>query len=284
MDHLKIHLLGCFRIAYDGRPLDGFGCAKLQELFTIFLLNAGRWIRRDWLAAQLWEDIGCAAPRKNLRHLFWRLQTALKQTNGASEKLFETRGVDWLACRPQPEAWIDVSVLEGACKLICGCDGMLIPAELLPSVERAADGCSGALLDGCNQQWCLVERERLSDVYLTVLDRLMDHCLVTGDYWMGIQRAHSSLQRDPAREETFRRLMVLSALHGDRTRAMRHFNRCAKVLEDEFEVGPTRATIALSEMIRDDRLASYPPEDLYRVVSADRWVDRSANQPETPTA
>jgi DNA-binding SARP family transcriptional activator len=284
VDHLEIHLFGCFRIAFEGRPLAGFGCGKLQELFAILLLNPDRWIRRDWIAAQLWEDIGCSAPRKNLRHLFWRLQTALKETNGASDRLFETRGADWLACRPQSETWIDVSVLESACKLVCTSNGRLIPTELLPTVERAAERCSGVLLDGCNQQWCLVERERLSDIYMNVLDRLMDHCLVSGDYWTGIQHAHASLQRDPAREETFRRLMVLSALHGDRTRALRHFKRCTEVLEDEFDVRPSRATIALSEMIRNDRLTSCPPEDLYRVVSADRWVDGTSDRPAASTA
>jgi len=276
MDQLKIHLFGCFRIAHDGRPLDGFGCGKLQELFALLLLNSGRWMRRDWIAAQLWEDIGCAAPRKNLRHLLWRLHNALNQARSGDGGLFETRGADWLACRPTPATWIDVDVLESACKLLCDRDGMLIPSSVLPMVENAADGCSGALLDGCSQQWCLVERERLSDVYMTVLDRLMDHCLVLGDYWAGIQHAHSSLHRDPAREETFRRLMALSALHGDRTRALRHFQRCVKVLEDEFDVRPSRATVTLSEMIRDDSITSFPPEELYRVVSTDRRIAESA--------
>ena len=39
-----------------------------------------------------------------------------------------------------------------------------------PSVYR------GDLLEGCYQDWCLFERERLQNAYLAMLDKLMVRC------------------------------------------------------------------------------------------------------------
>jgi hypothetical protein len=63
--------------------------------------------------------------------------------------------------------------------------------------------------------------------------------------------------------------MRLRYLAGDRTGALRQFERCAAALDSELDVLPSRATVHLYEQIRGDRLpaanAAPPP------ISGKEW-------------
>lgn len=82
--------------------------------------------------------------------------------------------------------------------------------------------------------------------------RLSDELERAGDYAAAIQQANRLLRSDPLREETYRRLMRLYALHGDRAAALRIYYTCATTLQQELGVWspvrirsrPTRACCA----------------------------------------
>ncbi|MBN1814367.1 MAG: bacterial transcriptional activator domain-containing protein [Anaerolineae bacterium] len=116
----------------------------------------------------------------------------------------------------------------------------------------------GDLLEGCYQDWCIYERERFQHMYLAMLDKLMDHCQARQDYEAGLSYGRRILRYDCARERTHRRLMRLYYLAGDRTAALRHYERCVAALEKDLGVKPTRSTEALYEQIRADRLDELP--------------------------
>jgi DNA-binding SARP family transcriptional activator len=62
-----------------------------------------------------------------------------------------------------------------------------------------------------------------------------------------------SLEVDPARESTYRALMRLLFMNGDRTSALRAYERCAAVIQGEFGVLPESETEALVAEIRAGR-------------------------------
>jgi len=125
-------------------------------------------------------------------------------------------------------------------------------------LRGAAQIYSGALLEGCYQDWLLCERERFQNMYLNMLDKLIRHCETTGAYEVGLDYCSRILHIDPARERAHQQMMRLYFLSGDRTSALRQFDRCVKALEKELNVKPTRRTLALYEQIRADRL-DYAP-------------------------
>jgi DNA-binding SARP family transcriptional activator len=121
-------------------------------------------------------------------------------------------------------------------------------------LQNAVDLYRGDLLEGWYQDWCLFERQRLLNMYLAMLDKLMGYCEAHQEYESGILYGMRILRYDQAQERTHRRLMRLHYLTGDRTAALRQYESCVAALKEDFGVGPARRTVALYEQIRSDQI------------------------------
>ena len=62
------------------------------------------------------------------------------------------------------------------------------------------------------------------------------------DYRAAIKVAQRLLRHDPLREETYRLLMRLCALNGDRTGVVRAYDTCVTVLRRELDLEPNVET------------------------------------------
>jgi DNA-binding SARP family transcriptional activator len=89
-------------------------------------------------------------------------------------------------------------------------------------------------------------------MFLCLGDLAMSGCLVASERPEGVRLGFDILRHDPAREGTHRSLMRLHALAGDRTAALRQFERCVAALREELGVPPSRRTRELAESIRAD--------------------------------
>jgi DNA-binding SARP family transcriptional activator len=113
-------------------------------------------------------------------------------------------------------------------------------------------------MEGCYQDWCLFERERLQNMYLEVLDKLMDYCEEHGEIENGLIYGTLVLRLDRARERTYRRLMRLYHLDGNRSEALRQYQRCEAALHEELDVSPSNRTKELLKQIQLDQLEKPP--------------------------
>jgi DNA-binding SARP family transcriptional activator len=120
------------------------------------------------------------------------------------------------------------------------------------NLQQAVDLYQGDLLEGWYQDWLLCERERLQNMYLAMLDRLIRYCEAHQEYAAGLNYGERILKYDPARERTHQQMMRLKYLAGDRTGAMRQYDRCVKALSEELGVQPGRRTRELLDQIRSD--------------------------------
>jgi DNA-binding SARP family transcriptional activator len=100
---------------------------------------------------------------------------------------------------------------------------------------------------------------RLQNIYLLMLDKLMKYCETQALFETGIQYGVRALRCDRAREITYRWLMRLCYLSGDRTGALRYYSRCEEALRTELEVEPTAQTHALWREICADRFPAPSP-------------------------
>jgi DNA-binding SARP family transcriptional activator len=255
MNTLRIRLFGKFQAELEGRALNNLDAFKVQELFCYLLLNRDRPHHRESLSGLLWGDNETPQSKKYLRQALWQLQLAL---NSGAEKPHNGPLVvdpDWVSIEPRINFWLDVQVFDETLARVRGIPGRALDLAQVLALKEAIQLYRGDLLEGCYQEWCLYERERLQNAYLDMLDKLMGYAEAHNEYEAGLEYGARILRYDRARERTHWQLMRLYYLAGDRAGALRQYERCAMALDQELGVKPSRRTTALYEQIRADNVA-----------------------------
>jgi DNA-binding SARP family transcriptional activator len=245
MGALEVRLFGKFSILRDGKPLDTLSVGKAQEALCYLLLHREHVHSRESLADLLWSDCSASQSRKYLRQVLWQIQAALH----ADMLIVES---DWVSLNAKADLWIDVSLFERAVADAQGVPGPHLSDDTAQALQQAAELYQGDLLESWYQDWCLFERERLQNMYLALLDKLMEYCESLQDYEAGLAYGTRILCLDRARERTHRVAMRLLYLAGDRTSALRQYQRCVAALHEELDVEPAKSTRVLYEQIRAD--------------------------------
>jgi len=256
MSALSINLFGKFNVHTGGQTLEGFDACKVQELLSYLLVHRERPHTRESLASLLWGETATDKSKKYLRQTLWHLQSALEGHSGGSndDGGLLSAGHDWVRLNAGSTLWLDVEVFERAFARVQGKAGKDLDEETKRIVEAAAELYKGDLLEGWYQDWCLYDRERLQNMYLVMLDKLISYCEAHRDYELGLFYGSIILRYDRARERTHRQLMHLLYISGDRTAALRQYERCVAALRQELDVAPDRRTAALHQQIRLDQL------------------------------
>jgi DNA-binding SARP family transcriptional activator len=252
MDRLRIYLFEQLRVYRNDEELAGFPTAKAQHLFCYLILRRNRCHARGVLAGLFWGDSPEEQARKALRTTLWRLRAFLEPPGSEgsylivnNEEIGFNRGGDY---------WLDVEEFERR----------LVPRL---QIERAIGNtgppdqegfCSlsdsinlyrGDLLEGCHEDWCLYERERLQGMFLHALTCLMLYYRHQGRYDQAIGCGQRILSYDPLMEEVHREMMRLHALNGNRGAALRQYRLCRDILTRELGIEPMDETDALYAQI-----------------------------------
>ncbi|MBK6795289.1 MAG: hypothetical protein IPG76_00390 [Acidobacteria bacterium] len=74
---------------------------------------------------------------------------------------------------PKADLWLDIIEFEEAFHAIQGLPPDQYEAHEIRALRHAAELYQGDLLTGCYEDWCLCERERLRDMHLAILQKLM---------------------------------------------------------------------------------------------------------------
>jgi DNA-binding SARP family transcriptional activator len=251
---VRVWLFGVPEI-YGGLPpsqsLEG---RKAQELFCYLLLTRGRQCSRETLATLLWPEVPPERAKKYLRQATWRIHATLDSPIHPSERVLTT-GPEWLQIADDAPIWCDVEAFETAIRDASGVRDEALDAGQARRLHQAVALYRGDLLETWYQDWCLFERERLQNVYLALLDKLCVYHERRGEPEPAIALALRILRIEPARELSHRGLMRLYLLAGDRTAALRQFERCKVALRDELGVQPAGETTRLYHSIRGDGAA-----------------------------
>lgn len=237
MRTLHIQLLGDFCLTYGETPVRSFASPRLQSLLAYLVLHRDAPHARQRLAFLFWPDSTETQARTNLRWLLFEFRRALRAAGAFLE--FDGPMLRWRSGAPFT---LDVDDLQAALtdaqRLAHGDD----PARRRALLDRAVTLYRGDLLPACYDDWIAPERERLRAQFIGALESLIEQLQTEGDLDAAIRHAHDLLRHDPVHEATYRRLMRLYALVGDRPGALRTYHACATVLQRELEVEPSPAT------------------------------------------
>lgn len=275
MAFVTVRLFGRFDASCHGQPCTALNARRARELLSYLVLHRNQPQHRETLAGLLWEDTPPEQARKYLRQSLWQVQTALSLE--ADEAAGNVLDVDpeWIQLNECDHLMVDVTRFEAAACRCRGIAGAQLDDNARQLLEEAVGLYRGELLAGWYQEWCLFERERLQNDLLDALDKLVCCCEARCDSERGLAHARWMLAIDPAREQVHRHIMRLHHLAGNRTEALRTFQRCEKVLLQEFGVKPSHQTVLLHESIRDGRVdpQSLPAINGSSPVTSDRVPD-----------
>ena len=110
------------------------------------------------------------------------------------------------------------------------------------TLEIAMQCYQGDLLPSCYDEWIQPERDRLQQTYQGALERLTELLQQEHNYAGAIRVAQRLLRLDPLQEATYRHLMHLYAVRGDRGAILRTYQTCAAVLKRELAIEPGLTT------------------------------------------
>ncbi len=257
---LHIRLFGKTSIQQNGQPRTDLS-AKALELLCYLLIHRDRPHTREALATALWPDVSESKSKKYLRQTLWQLQTALENCEQGEQSEADAMFLlspGWIRLNTEAGWWLDVNDFEQVYTRFHDLSGQALTAQQASTLEEAVALYQGDLLETWYQDWCIFERERLQLMYLLMLEKLMGYCEVRQLYAKGVAYGQGVLRHDRAREGAHRQLMRLYFRAGDRTAALRQYDRCVAALAEEFNLPPSQETVALSQQIRADRLEDAP--------------------------
>lgn len=259
MSEIRIQLFGRFCVRRDGQVVAGLEADKLQELFGYLLLYRRSAHARESLASLLWPETTTAHAKKRLRQVLWLLQSALgSQAEAPPDRLLLVTA-DQVQINPEADFWLDVAVFEKTFACVEGIAGQQLGTQHVEALHNAVQSYRGPLLDGCYEDWCLYERERLQNMYLVMLEKLINYCEAHQDYETGIQYGMRIIACDKVHERTYRRLMRLHYLNGNRAKAIHLYEQCTYALDEELGVKPSQRTTTLYKQILAEHLVAPEP-------------------------
>ncbi len=234
---LHVSLLGDFRITHDDAPVAGLDAPRLQSLLAYLILHRGAPQSRAHLAFLFWPDTTEAQARTDLRNLLHHLRRALPEADAYLDANVQT--LQWRSDAP---LILDVAGFEAAVSQAGQALQRNDVAACRGALERAVALYKGDLLPSCYDDWIIPHREALRQACLSALEGLVRIAEEQRDYEAAIDHARRLLRHDPLHEGTYRCLMRLHALNGDRASALRVYHTCATVLQRELEVAPSVPT------------------------------------------
>jgi predicted ATPase/DNA-binding SARP family transcriptional activator len=240
---LKLTLLGGFQAQLEPGPALVLATKKTQALLAYLALPLGQAHAREKLATLLWGDMQDAQARGNLRHALSRIRKALPRTTRPGMLL------DGASVALDPAA-VDVDVAQFE---------RLVADGSADALGRAASLYRGDLLAGLAlaerpfEEWLTSERERLHELAIQGLGRLLIHQQKADAAEPAVQTGLRLLALDPLQEPVHRAVMRLYARLGRREAALRQYQYCVDALKRELSASPEAETTQLFQQILRSR-------------------------------
>jgi DNA-binding SARP family transcriptional activator len=235
MGRLCLTLLGGFQARLGPGRVLRLRTRHTQALLAYLALRRGSAQPRDTLAALFWGHLSQDEARSRLRQALFALRKALAPAHPACLNVDgDALALDRAAVE------VDALVFED-----------MVREGSPDALERAAILYQGDLLQGLPAQgphpstfeeWLGGERERLRELALEALAKLVRAQRAAGSPQRALSSALRLLALDPLQESAHRTAMRLHVQLGRRTAALRQYQTCLSTLRRELSIEPEEET------------------------------------------
>lgn len=219
---LRARVLGRIEVEVDGTTVRPRASLRPWALFGALAITPGTHSRSE-LATRFWPEVYDTTARANLRSALWALRRDLGDWLVTDE--------DRVGLRDGPGVWVDVREFDRAVE--SGRDA------------QALELARGELLDGLDDDWALLARERHRARVVDVLERLAAAAEAAGRIDEAIALTQREVTRDPLAEDVCRRLITRLAASGNRAAAIGAYRSHSQRLHHQLGIAPSAATRTL---------------------------------------
>ena len=246
---LQIFTLGRFYLAFAGQqiPIAKWKRKQAVTVLKYLVAHLGRPVHREILMEFLWPDGDQRRTWERLKVIIHSLRHELRAA-GLPEDIIETTSESYALRREV--VWVDSSVFE-----LSVAEGKALQYQqqwdsALHRYEHARHLYEGDYLEeDVYADWCMVQREQLREIFLSLLAGMADCHGELGHYSEAAQVCRTALVFDPGRESFYRALME-HLVHLDRADwAIAEYQKCQKFLKREFDMEPMPETERLYRQI-----------------------------------
>ena len=216
----RLQLLDAFELLRDGVPVPL--PLSAQRLLAFVALQSRRLLRVH-VAGMLWLDVSEERAFANLRSALWRLrQCGLPLIDATSTSL----GLD---------ASVEVDVHDAAALA-----RRLIAGEGLIEGSPGTSALGSVLLPDWYDDWVLMDRERYRQLTLHALEALANRLAACGRYGEAAEAALLAIAGEPLRESAHRTLIGVHLAEGNRSEALKQYERYRDLLQHQLGLSPSQ--------------------------------------------
>ena len=246
---LRIFTLGNFGLAVGEQRIPTIKWKRKQAatLFKYLVAHLGRPIHREILMEFLWPDDDQNRTWSRLKVIIHSLRQELRAA-GLTGDIVETTNESYVL--RQEAVWVDSSVFESSVAEGKALQYQQRWSSALQRYEHARNLYKGDYLEeDVYADWCMVQREQLREIFLSLLAGMADCHGELGHYSEAAQVCRTALVCDPGRESFYRALMEHLVRLDRADWAIAEYQKCQKFLEREFGLEPMPETERLYRQI-----------------------------------
>lgn len=243
---LRVNVLGRPWISMQGAELRLSPSAAHTMAFLALGPDEGP--SRAQMATHLFADCLESVARRRLSTALWRLRAEFRDAVG--HEVVDTTSSHRVCLLPDIELQVDAKEFRRSVRA-----GLSHPAEGMSAddavtLEQAEASYVGCLMESAYDDWVIAERDNLGNLYLAVLDQLVQYHGVHRNANKVAEYADKAVDLEPLREDLHQHVMIAYSLAGRNDLADRQFHLCRLALLRELGADPMPETLALHSRLK----------------------------------
>jgi predicted ATPase/DNA-binding SARP family transcriptional activator len=274
MSDIRVLLLGPPEVYQDDRQVSI--PQELPRVLLYYLASRGSMVERETLLTLLWEDLDETNSRKLLRETLSKLRNLFPKTEylhtsanlvGLNFNHFHVDQLEFLDLIDQTghipwQTPADQPLPEETYALLKSAKGLWRSPHFmsgfdLPPIRRL-------------EEWHVKTASQLEHLYGSVVERLSDHEIATGNLEQALQLVRTALSADSLNQDLhFRAMQILMNLDR-KAEAKEYFSDVQKLLREELDTSPAPKLVDLYRQLQGQKTPTQP------MASPQKWTVRSS--------
>ncbi|MDN4493822.1 BTAD domain-containing putative transcriptional regulator [Ureibacillus aquaedulcis] len=246
----ELVLFGPFIMMRDGDEIADkeWKREKAKELFLVLYINRHRYVSKEEIMHTLWPNSDEQSMNRDFKVVYNACLKVIEPNRSPrDESAYIVRKQSMYRLHQSIAFSSDIDVFK-----VCAQRGLeeKNPKMGLEWLHLAASLYKGDLLeDFQTAEWLTQQREELRRLYILVMERIAQNYTRLKEFQKTIEWAQKLLQLEETWEEGYRLIMLAYYYQDNRPQAVKWYEKCVKILEDELAIEPMETTEQIFEMI-----------------------------------